>query len=129
MPYESNPTPWNSKTINNLNIENKIKPTNMDAWFCTFGKFKVQNIDLSNIDTSNVTSMEYTFSGLSTSETSISFAGWDTSKVRTMEQMFIYCTSLTTINYGNNFVNTGLSGTNNRRAMFDSCPANKPDWW
>ncbi len=126
MPYESNPTPWNSKQITTLNIENKIKPTNMDAWFCSFGQFRVSNVDLSSIDTSNCTSMKYTLSGLM-SNSLISFTNWDTSnvtdmsymfytspgiqsldlshfntsKVTTMEEMFGGCQNLTNINLSN----------------------------
>ena len=54
------------------------------------------NLDLSGWDTSNVTDMEYMFSGCS-SLPNLDLSGWDTSNVTSMFAMFIDCSSLTNL--------------------------------
>ena len=54
------------------------------------------SLDVSNWDTSNVTSMTYMFSNCN-SLTSLDVSNWDTNSVTNMTGMFYFCTSLTTV--------------------------------
>ena len=94
----------------------------MHAMFASCAGLK--SLDLTPLDTSNVTDMSSMFEecGL----TSLDLSPLDTSKVNDMSYMFHYCTSLSAITYGQKFVKAnGLNVTD----MFINCPANKPSWW
>lgn len=112
--FATNPAPYNNvrQLVTSVNIENKIKPKNMSAWFDNMSNIKT--LDLSNVDTSNCDSMYL---------------------------LFHKCQQLTNINYGNKFVvpenpnpeSSGwlfgslysLSGSN---ALLETmCPANRPE--
>ena len=77
----------------------------------------VKSIDLSNLDTSYVTDMNYMFSGMYNLE-SINFGeNFDTSKVTDMHGMFNSCVSLKSLDLSN--FNT--SKVTNMMSMFNSC--------
>ena len=88
--------------------------TKMDYMFA--GLTNVSSLDLSRLDTSNVTSMVGVFYN-SPSLTSINMSTWDTSNVTTMNQMFKGASGLTSLDVGN--FNT--STVRNMRGMFDGC--------
>ena len=106
--YNSNgrpSTPWHAfdSTSQNQNIarvdfKDRIKPAKMDGWFRNASNLTYENIlHKENLDTSECTSMLYTFSDCK-SFTSFSFSQWpnfDTSNVTTVERMFYNCLSLT----------------------------------
>ena len=58
------------------------------------------SLDLSNWDTSQVTSMSEMFSGC-TSLASLDLSNWDTSKVTNTNNMFLACDSLKTVKMTN----------------------------
>ncbi len=64
------------------------------------GLTELKQADLSNLDTSKVTSMESMFTKCS-SLTSLNLSSFDTSKVTSMESMFTKCSSLTSLNLSN----------------------------
>ena len=76
----------------------------------------IEKLDLSNFNTSKVTTMRYMFSGCS-SLTSLDLSSFNTSKVTDMQFMFVMCTSLTSLDLSN--FNT--SNVNNMCYMFRSC--------
>ena len=73
-------------------------------------------IDLSGWDTSNVTDMNYMFSGCS-SLTSLDVSNFNTGKVTDMSSMFQYCSLLTSLDVSN--FNTG--NVTDIGHMFDGC--------
>ena len=76
----------------------------------------VSSLDLSGLDTSNMTSMSRMFNN-STSLKNIDVSGFDTSKVTTMNSMFSSCKSLESLDLSN--FNTSKVTTMN--SMFMSC--------
>jgi len=89
-----------------------------------FYKFtKVTEIEgMEYLDTSNVTNMMEMFSYMS-SLTSLDLSNFDTSKVTSMSNIFYGDNNLTNIIYGNNFIKNDVAIIN---GMFEYCPANKP---
>ena len=83
-----------------------------------FSQFiNVKTIDLSNLDASHVTDMNYMFDGNSNLE-NINFGNnFDTSKVTDMHSMFNWCTSLTNLNLSV-FNTSNVANMNN---MFNHC--------
>ena len=64
---------------------------------CMFkGCSSLVSLDLSGLDRSQVTGMDFTFQGCS-SLTSLDLSGFDTSKVTVMNSMFFSCSSLTSL--------------------------------
>ena len=92
--YEKNPeTNLNKVYIGTSNGILKMN-TKMDYMFA--GLTKVESLDLSRLDTSNVTSMVGVFYN-SPSLTSINMNNWDTSKVQYMNSMFRGVSGLTSL--------------------------------
>ena len=63
---------------------------------------KVASLDVSNWDTSNVTSMNMMFLSCEVL-TSLDLSNWDTSNVTDMGYMFYYCYELSNVIFGNNW--------------------------
>ena len=80
------------------------------------GLAKMTSIDLSALDTSEVTNMLELFFGCS-SLTSLDVSNFDTSKVTNMSNMFYWCSSLTSLDVSN--FNT--SKVTNMNSMFQWC--------
>ena len=78
--------------------------------------YDITEIDLSNFNTSNVTSMSHMFHSCS-SLTSLNLSNFDTSKVTSMSHMFKNCSSLTFLNLSN--FNTSKVGW--MEEMFYNC--------
>ena len=82
---------WNNDYIYNIVIGSRIQPTSTAFWF---QDTKAMSFDVSLIDTSNVTDMQYMFAGIGQNH-GYSFVirgleTWDTSKVTNMSHMFDY---------------------------------------
>lgn len=73
------------------------------------------SLDLSDWDTSNVTSMEYMFNGCYV--TSLDLSGWDTSKVTNMNRMFYNCSGLTELDLSS----FDTSKVTSMGSMFSGC--------
>ena len=81
-------------------------------------------INLSGMDTSNVTSMNRMFADCK-KLTSLDLSSFHTGKVGSMYQMFYNDENLRSVRYGSSFVYTDGKDTG---FMFYKCPANKPNW-
>ena len=79
-----------------------------------YGRLKTLNV--SNLDTSQVTDMRMTFNGCS-SLTSLDVSNWNISKVTNMNHMFVNCRSLTSLNLSN----WDTSNVTNMYGMFSNC--------
>ena len=75
---------------------NSINDCNHMFYYCS----DINEINLYNFDTSNVTDMKYMFYGCS-SLTSLNLSNFNTSKVTSMNNMFAECSKLISINLSN----------------------------
>ena len=75
------------------------------------------SIDISNWDTSNVTSTKLMFVGCASLTSLDLVSNWNTSNVTNMSGMFAYCTSLTSIDLSN----WNTSKVDDMSSMFDGC--------
>ena len=100
--YTGNSTiPWKNEvsSITIVNIEDSIYPTSTAYWFYNLSNATdISNI--SNLDTSYVTNMEFMFNNCS-SLTTLDVSRWDTKNVKRMEYMFTGCSSLIELNTNN----------------------------
>lgn len=102
--------------ITNLSFEDGLVCDN-DLSYLFYNNFlNLKSLDLSNLDTSNVTNMSYMFSGCS-NLTTLDISSFNTSNVADMSRMFYNCSSLTTLNVSN-FNTSKVTSMNN---MFLSC--------
>lgn len=86
------------ETISGLSNLNTSNVTTMEDMFCWCDKLK--SIDLSNFKTSKVTSMKSMFANCQ-SLTSLDVSTFNTSKVTNMTEMFLSCKGLTSLNVSN----------------------------
>ena len=94
--FDSAP-PWTSHSgdITSIKVERlnrRVAPASTAMWFARLDN--VTNIDVSNLDTSNVTNMFGTFGSCGFGATTLSIEGletWNTSNVTNMAFMFINC--------------------------------------
>ena len=109
--------PWADEDdqITRVDIMDKIKPKSINRWFYGLGSLK--KIDnMSNLDTSKVTDMNFLFSGCN-SLTSLDLSNFNTSNVTNMQFMFYACENLTSLDLSN--FNTG--SVTNMKGMFYYC--------
>ena len=119
--YVSSPVPWNSamSSIKTVEFVSKVMPASTHAWF--YGASNLTTINnISNLNTSRVTSMEYMFNGCS-KLTSIDAGHFDVRNVTTFHGMFADCTSLTYLDLSNFIIDSATS----IRSMFHSSSALK----
>lgn len=108
--------PWYGNRFNIVAVEtiDKTVPLNTARWFyfCS----KLTSLDITGLDTSNVTSMDGMF-GYCGALTSLDVTGFDTSNVTNMCGMFDYCSGLTSLDV------TGFDTNNvtNMSCMFEGC--------
>ena len=119
---------YNCSGLTTLDVTklNTSNVTDMSSMF--YGCSKLTTLDLSNFDTSNVTDMSKMFYGCS-GLTTLDVSKFDTSKVTTMYAMFYGCSKLTTI--GSVDTASGWQYEPNfYNDMFKNCPATpKPSWY
>ncbi len=112
--------PWHEHAshITGCALEGRIYAPTCRSMFrdCT----NIKALDLSRLDTSQTTSMDYMFHGCSSLAT-INTSGWDTQNVTSMDRMFRKCTALT----GVDVANWDTSRVQNMCGMFDQCAALK----
>ena len=75
-------------------VDDGIQPLTMTEWFSNCSG--LTSLDLSKLDTSSVSDMEFVFYGCS-SLTSLDLSNFDTAKVGSMRAMFYGCSSLTSL--------------------------------
>ena len=90
--------------------------TNLDSSSMFRGLSKLESLDLSNFDTSNVTDMNQMFNGCK-SLTSLDLSNFDTSKVTNMQWMFNSCQLLTSLDLSS----FDTSKVTNMQTMFYGC--------
>ncbi len=109
--------PWekHKNNITSITVEDEgIAPSSMAGWFTGFRA--VTSVDLSKLDTRNVSSFERCFEGCS-SLTVLDLSGWHTSGASSFRGMFRWCTSLTSLNISS----FSLERANDLGMMFDDC--------
>ena len=94
---------------------NTSQVTSMYSMFLDM--FYLTTLNLSSFDTSNVTNMSYMFYGMS-NLTTLDLSSFNTSKVIDMSGMFFYIYNLTTLNLSN----FDTSNVTNMEAMFNRMP-------
>lgn len=82
----------------------------------SFDSYKLQTLDLSSLDTSNITDMGSMFS-FCTTLSSLDLSKFNTSKVTEMNLMFYFCATLTTLDLSN----FDTSEVTNMTSMFERC--------
>lgn len=97
-------------------VDEGVAPQTMYAWF--FNCANLLSVNLSKLDTSKTTSLEYAFSGCK-SLTDIDLSTLDTSSVRSFADVFQDCSSLRSVN----LAGWDTSSGNNFRQMFYCCAA------
>ena len=108
--------PWDSKSslIKSVNTKDKIKPISTACWFAN--KPNLTDINLSKLDTSNVSNMEIMFYNCPALE-DLDVSNFDTSNVTNMRSMFASCQSLTNLDLSG----FDTSNVTNMSSMFDNC--------
>ena len=104
---------WNGTSIDLSDLDTR-NITNMHWMFCSCEKLTTLN--LNNFNTSNVINMEDMF-GICESLTTLNISNWDTSKVTNMSWMFDDCISLTTLDVSK----WNTSNVTNMNFMFMNC--------
>ena len=107
---------FNKMTSINLSALDTSEVTNMIGMFSRCRS--LTNLDVSNFDTSKVTNMSGMFYECS-SLTSLDVSNFDTSNVRNMSRMFYHCISLTSLDVSN----FDTSKVTTIKDMFCNCPA------
>lgn len=117
--YYYDEMPWYDYRSNITSVKfkegNTIKPTSTAYLF--YGLSNITSLDLSNLDTSNVTVMTWMFNSC---ESLIEIKGSEnlvSSKVTTMERMFNYCISLSSLETSN----WNTSNVSIMTGIFDGC--------
>ncbi len=95
-------------------VDEGVAPQTMYAWF--FNCANLLSVNLSKLDTSKTTSLEYAFSGCK-SFTDIDLSTLDASSVRSFADVFQDCSSLRSVN----LAGWDTSSGNNFRQMFIQC--------
>lgn len=119
--YSSSTVPWGSyrDSIKSVEFKNKVSPVSTKWWFNGFNF--CEYIDVTNLDTSNVTDFSYMFYFTGKSVSNFKIVGlstWNTSKVRTMDNMFRQSgMSASSWDIGN-ISNWNTSNVTNMRYMF-----------
>ena len=106
---------FNKMTSIDLSALDTSEVTNMSAMFASCSS--LTSLDVSNFDTSKVTDMSTMFASCS-SLTSLDVSNFDTSNVTSMYQMFRNCSSLTSLDVSKFDTSNGTD----TRGMFCNCP-------
>ena len=101
------------RTIDVTNLDTS-QITDMNSMF--IGCMGLTSLDLSNFDTSKVTNMQAMFA-ICSSLISLDLSNFDTSKVTNMQAMFASCSSLTSLDLSN----FDTSKVTDMRSMFNGC--------
>lgn len=117
--YEGVTPPWTenefASQITRVEFVNEIVPKYTSYWF--YRCENITSLDLSNLDTSNVTDMSGMFYGCE-SLTNLNITNLDTSNVTNMSSMFGTCLALTSLDLSN----FKTSNVTDMSSMFYYCP-------
>lgn len=95
-----------TKVISITTAESSVKLTSNCAWMFS-GFSNCESIDLSKVDTSNVTNMESMFKDC-TKLTDINVSGFDLKNVNSVKKMFSNCTELQTLDLSSVILSSGI---------------------
>ena len=118
-PGEGNNVPWSSYSSNVKTVtvaDEGIAPISTFGWFCDFTN--VESIDLSKLNTSNVTDMTTLFAGCS-ALTSLDLSSFDTANVVSMTNLFADCSALTSLDLSS----FDTSNVTDMTGLFAGCSA------
>ena len=110
------------ETISGLENLNTANVTDMNYMFS--GCSALTSLNLKNFNTENVTDMNYMFDGCS-ALTSLDLTNFSTANVERMQEMFKGCSTLQSIYVSDNFVVTGIKYVNYKKNLFTDCKALK----
>ena len=112
-------TPWyadgTNANIQKVVFADEIKPSSLVGWFSGFEN--LTSIDLTKLDTSNVTSMAGLFEDCESLETITFGDKWTTAQVMDMQSMFYGCSSLASIDV----TKIDTSNVRDMNHMFSRC--------
>lgn len=94
MMWECSVPWWHNTEITKVSFADVITPVSTAYWFME--GLKYESIDLTNLDTSNVTNMTYMFHWCNLL-TDLDLSNFDTSNVTNMAFMFYHCEALTSL--------------------------------
>lgn len=118
--YEGVTPPWTENEfvsqITQVEFVNEIVPKYTSCWF--YYCENITSLDLSKLDTSNVTNMNHMF-GSCRALTSLDLSNFDTSNVTDMNNMFYYDIQLANLNVSS----FDTSNVTDMELMFGSCNA------
>lgn len=113
-------TAWTEDDGSTMKVSTQIKglkvQANLSSSYMFYNKTNLKNIDLTLLDTQNVTSMRYMFYGCS-GLTNLSLSHLDTSNVTTMSAMFRECSKLTDLNLSH----LNVTKVTDASGMFSDC--------
>ena len=111
--------PWSryaSKIKTTTVVDDGLQPCATSHWFDDC--FNLASADLTKLDTSNVTNMQWMFYGCTSLATISGLSSWNTSNVTDMNYMFSGCHSLTSIA---DLSNWDTSNVTNMDSIFEDC--------
>lgn len=91
-------------------------PTKVSPGYVSFYRYGGTSLDISWLDVSNITNMENMF-GYCSNITTVDVSNWDTSNVTDMSSMFLDCRKLTTLDVSS----WNTSNVTDMNSMFSSC--------
>ena len=108
--------PWytEAQSVTSVEIGSPIAPPRTSYWFSSFSN--CTSIDLSNLDTSNVTNMNAMFNSCR-ALVSLDVSGFNTSNVASMDNMFYQCHALPSLDVSS----FDTSAVTNMHGMFYQC--------
>ena len=116
-PYDGENLIWGLKQLTSIVDLSNLDTSNVTSMLSMFdGCSSLISLDMSGFDTSKVTLMYHMFSECR-SLTSLDLSGWNTSGVTDMSDMFCMCSSLTSLNLSG----WDMSKVTNMHAMFYWC--------
>lgn len=108
---------WGCESLKNLDLSH-VDTSNVTNMCCMFYCcYSLTSLDLSNFDARNVNNMVSMFAGCE-SLTSLDLSSLDTSKVKYMSNMFNCCYSLTSLDLSNFDISKAIEMS----SMFENCP-------
>ena len=120
-----------SSHVTNVVVESTVAPTSTQSWFCGVGySSSTLNMNLDNLDTTNVTNMGSMFSSsgyYATTWNVSNLSNWDTSNVTNMQHMF-NSSGYNATSFDLDLSKWDTSKVTNMRSMFESSGFRATTW-
>ncbi len=108
---------WSCDKLQSLDVSHFDTSNVTSMWYMFYGCSSLTSLDVSNFDTSNVTDMNCMFYGCSWLTSIVGLENWNTSNVTNMSSMFCCCFRLTSLDV----THFDTSNVTNMASMFNSC--------